>query len=157
LVREFLNSKHTANWLVLESNSVSYGRATPYLPVIELLRHYFQISVHDSARSIREKVTCKILTLDAPLHDAIPPVLDLLDAWDDGNRFRSLGFCRRRLSAYQAVFRLLLSETRVQPVIAVFEDLHWHDALSLGLLNDVVVAAQDARLLLLVNFRPEYK
>ena len=63
LVREFLNSQRTADWLVLESNSVSYGRATPYLPVIELLRNYFQISIHDSARSIREKVTSKILTL----------------------------------------------------------------------------------------------
>ncbi len=157
LVREFLNSQHTADWLVLESNSVSYGRATPYLPVIELLRHYFQISVHDSARSIREKVTDKILTLDAALHDAIPPVLDLLDALDDDNPFRSLDLVQRRQSTYQAVVRLLLSETRVQPVIAVFEDLHWHDSLSLGLLNDVVVAAQDARLLLLVNFRLEYK
>jgi class 3 adenylate cyclase/tetratricopeptide (TPR) repeat protein len=157
LVREFLNSQHTADWLVLESNSVSYGRATPYLPVIELLRHYFQVSVHDSARSIREKVTGKILTLDAALHDAIPPVLDLLDALDDDNPFRSLDLVQRRQSTYQAVVRLLLSETRVQPVIAVFEDLHWHDALSLGLLNDVVVAAQDARLLLLVNFRLEYK
>jgi tetratricopeptide (TPR) repeat protein len=91
------------------------------------------------------------------LHDAIPPVLDLLNALDDDNPFRSLDLVQRRQSTYQAVVRLLLSETRVQPVIAVFEDLHWHDALSLGLLNDVVVAAQDARLLLLVNFRPEYK
>ena len=57
LVREFVHSHHTADWLVLESNSVSYGRATPYLPVIELLRHYFKISVHDSTQSIREKVT----------------------------------------------------------------------------------------------------
>src|SRR5262249_4951907 len=88
LVREFLHSQHTADWLVLESNSVSYGRATPYLPVIELLRHYFQISVHDSTRSIREKVTGKILTLDAALHDAIPPMLDLLDALDDDNPCR---------------------------------------------------------------------
>jgi tetratricopeptide (TPR) repeat protein len=157
LVHEFVHSHHTADWLVLESNSVSYGRATPYLPVIELLRHYFQISVHDSARSTREKVTGKILTLDAALHDAIPPVLDLLNALDDDNPFRSLDLVQRRQSTYQAVVRLLLSETRVQPVIAVFEDLHWHDALSLGLLNDVVVAAQDARLLLLVNFRPEYR
>jgi AAA ATPase domain len=98
LVREFLNSQHTADWLVLESNSVSYGRATPYLPVIELLRHYFQISVHDSAPSICEKVTSKILTLDAALHDAIPPVLDLLDALDDDNPFRSLDLVQRRQS-----------------------------------------------------------
>ena len=62
LVREFLNSQHTADWLVLESKSVSYGQATPYLPVIELLRDYFKISVHDSTQCIRETVTGRILT-----------------------------------------------------------------------------------------------
>jgi class 3 adenylate cyclase/tetratricopeptide (TPR) repeat protein len=157
MVREFLNSQHTADWLVLESKSVSYGQATPYLPVIELLRDYFKINVQHSAQFIRETVTSKILALDTALHDAIPPVLDLLDALDDDHPFRSLDLVQRRHSTYQAIIRLLLSHSRVRPVIALFEDLHWHDPLSLGLLNDVVVAAQDARLLLLVNFRPEYK
>ena len=54
----------TAGWLILESGSVSYGHATPYLPVIGLLRHYFKINVQDSTRSIREKVTRRILALD---------------------------------------------------------------------------------------------
>src|SRR5262249_50241639 len=157
LVREFLNSQTTADWLVLESKSVSYGQATPYLPIIELLRDYFGINVHHTAQFIRETVTSRILALDAALHDAIPPVLDLLDALDDDNPFRSLDVTQRRQSTYQAIVRLLFSQSRVRPVIAVFEDLHWYDSLSLGLLNDVVVAAQDARLLLLVNFRPEYK
>ena len=157
LVREFLNSQHTADWLVLESKSASYGKATSYLPVIELLRDYFKINVHDSTQFIRETVTGRILALDASLQDAIPPVLDLLDSLDDDNPFRSFDLVQRRQSTYQAVVRLLLSESRVRPVIAVFEDLHWNDSLSLGLLNEVVVAAQDARLLLLVNFRPEYK
>ena len=157
LVHEFVHSHHTADWLVLESNSASYGRATPYLPVIELLRHYFQISVHDSTQSVREKVTGKILTLDAALQDAIPPVLDLLDALDDESPFRSLDPLRHRQYTYQAVTRLLLSESRVQPVVAVFEDLHWNDSLSLGLLSELVVDAKDARLLLVVSYRPEYR
>ena len=80
LVHEFLHSQHTADWLVLESSSASYGRATPYLPVIELLRHYFRINVHDSTQSIREKVSDRILTLDPALQDSLPPLLDLLDA-----------------------------------------------------------------------------
>jgi len=137
LVHEFVHSHHTADWLVLESNSVSYGRATPYLPIIELLRHYFQISVHDSTRSIREKVTGKILTLDPALHDAIPPMLDLLDALDEEHPFQSLDRAQHRQYTYQAFVRLLLSETRVQSVVAVFEDLHWNDSLSLGLLNEL--------------------
>ena len=157
LVREFVHSQHTADWLVLESNSVSYGRATPYLPVIQLLRDYFKINIHDSTQSIREKVTGKILALDPSLQDAIPPVLDLLDSLDETDPFRSLDLAQHRQYTYQAVVRLLLSESRVQPVVAVFEDLHWNDFLSLGLLNEVVVDAQDARLLLVVSYRPEYR
>src|SRR6266567_3217718 len=136
LVHEFVRSDHTAGWLVLESSSASYGHATPYLPVIELLRHYFQINVHDSTRSIRERVTGKILMRDSSLEDAIPPVLDLLDALDEEHPFRSLDPLRHRQYTYQAVTRLLLSESRLQPVVAVFEDLHWNDYLTLGLLNE---------------------
>jgi class 3 adenylate cyclase/tetratricopeptide (TPR) repeat protein len=158
LVHEFVHSYHTADWLVLESDSVSYGRATPYLPVIGLLRNYFKISVQDSTQSIREKVTGRILAVDRSLQDAIPPILDLLDALDENDQFRSLDLVRRRQYTYQAVVRLLLGESRAQPVVVVFEDLHWNDALSLGLLTELVVAVQDARLFLVVSYRPaEYR
>ena len=40
LVYEFVHSHHTPGWLVLESASVSYGKATPYFPVIDLLKRY---------------------------------------------------------------------------------------------------------------------
>jgi class 3 adenylate cyclase len=157
LVREFVHSQNTVECLVLESKSVSYGRATPYLPVIELLRDYFNVNIHDSTQSIRERMTGKVLALDASLQDTIPPMLDLLDALDPDDPFRSLDLAQRRQSTYQAVVRLLLRESRVRPVIAVFEDLHWHDSLSLGLLSELVVAAQHARLLLVVSYRPEYR
>ncbi|TMJ69346.1 MAG: zinc-ribbon domain-containing protein [Alphaproteobacteria bacterium] len=157
LVHEFLYSHQTADWLVLESNSASYGRATPYLPVIELLRRYFKVNVDDSTQSIREKISDRILTLDPALHVSLPPLLDLLDALDDEHPFRSLDPIYHRQYTYQAVTRLLLSETRAQPVVAVVEDLHWNDALTLGLLNELVVATQNVRLLLVVNYRPEYR
>jgi class 3 adenylate cyclase/tetratricopeptide (TPR) repeat protein len=157
LVHEFLHSQHTADWLVLESNSAPYGRATPYLPVIELLRRYFKVSVDDSTQAIREKIPDRISALDPALQDALPPLLDLLDALDDEHPFRSLDPINHRQYTYQAVTRLLLSETRVQPIVAVVEDLHWNDALTLGLLNQLVVATQNARLLLVVNYRREYQ
>ena len=157
LVHEFVCSNDAANWLVLVSNSVSYGRATPYLPVIELLRDYFKISTRDNTRSIRHKVIERVTTLDQSLDSAIPPLLDLLDCLDENDPFRTLDAAKRRRSTYQAVVRLLLSESRALPVIAIFEDLHWHDSLSLGFLNELVVAAQFERLLLLVSYRPGYR
>jgi class 3 adenylate cyclase/tetratricopeptide (TPR) repeat protein len=157
LVHEFLHSYHTADSLVLEANTASYGSATPYLPVIELLRRYFKLNVHDSTQSIREKISDRILTLDSALQDSLPPLLDLLDALDDEHPFRSLDAPLHRQCTSQAVTRLLLSESRAQPVVAVVEDLHWNDALTLGLLNELVIATQNARLLLIVTYRPEYR
>lgn len=157
LVHEFVHSHHPENCLVLEAGSISYGRATPYLPVIELLKQYFKIDVHDGTRSIHEKVSGKILTLDASLLDAIPPILDLLEALDAEHPFRLLDPLQHRQSTYRAVTRLLLSESRIQPLIIIFEDLHWNDPLSLGLLDALVVGALESRLLLLVSYRPSYK
>jgi class 3 adenylate cyclase/tetratricopeptide (TPR) repeat protein len=157
LVHEFLHSHHPMNCLILESSSPSYGRATSYQPVIQLLRHYFKIDVHDNTQSIREKISDRILTLDSSMRDSLPPLLDLLDALDQEHPFRSLDPILHRQHTYQAVTRLLLRETRVQPVTAVVEDLHWNDALTLGLLNEWVVAAQNARLLLIVTCRPDYR
>ena len=84
-------------------------------------------------------------------------MLDLLNALDDDHPFRSLDPLQHRQSTYQAVIRLLLSENRVQPVNAIFEDIHWYDSLTLGLLNDLIVRALDARLLLVVTCRPEHR
>jgi hypothetical protein len=40
---EFVHSHHMDGWLVIEASSVSYGKATPYLPLIDLLKAYFKI------------------------------------------------------------------------------------------------------------------
>jgi len=157
LLDEFVRPHHVAGWLVLEANCGSHGRATPYLPIIELLRHNFRISDHDSTESIREKVTKTILTRDRSLEDTIPPLLDLLDSLDHEHPFRSLDVLKRRHDTYQAVVRLLLSASRGRPVVAVFEDLHSSDPLTLGLLDELVIGTQSARVLLIVTYRPEYK
>jgi len=79
LVWEFTRSHRTQGWLVLESGSVSYGKATPYLPVIELLKAYCRIQERDDPRAIRERVAGKLLTLDRALEPLLTPLLALLD------------------------------------------------------------------------------
>ena len=64
LVYEVTHSHRLQGWLVLEAGSVSYGKATTYLPVIDLLKGYFKIEDRDDPREMREKVTGKLLTLD---------------------------------------------------------------------------------------------
>src|SRR5437870_1129912 len=90
LVYEFVRSHHTPGWSVLESASVSYDKATPYFPVLDLLKRYSHIEDHDDTRTIRAKPTGQILTLDAPLQDVIPALLAHLDALPDDSPFRQL-------------------------------------------------------------------
>ena len=153
----FCRSYRMAGWLILESGSVSYGQATNYLPVIELLRTYFSIEDADDSRKIREKVTGKLLSLDRQLESDITPILWLLDIPVEDDEWAHLDPPQRRQRILDGVKRLLLRESLVQPVMVLFEDLHWIDAETQALLDSLVESLPTARLLLLVNYRPEYQ
>ncbi len=71
--------------LVLETFSVSHGKAFPYLPLIDLLRNYFQITAQDDERRYREKATGRLLTLDRSLEEHLPYLLYLLGIIETGS------------------------------------------------------------------------
>src|SRR4029453_9853084 len=79
LVYEFTHSHRTQEWLILEASSVSYGKATSSLPVIDLLKAYFKVKDREAHREIREKVTGKLVTLDRTLEPMLPALLALFD------------------------------------------------------------------------------
>src|SRR5262249_32635601 len=79
LLYEFVHAHYTPGWLVLESAAVSYGKATPYFPVIDVLKRYCHADNRDDTRTIRAKLTGQVLTLDAALQDILPALLTLLD------------------------------------------------------------------------------
>jgi class 3 adenylate cyclase/tetratricopeptide (TPR) repeat protein len=157
LFYEFTHSHRTHGWLLLASSSVSYGKATPYLPVIDLLKAYFGIEVHDDARKRREKVTGKLLTLERALESTLPAFLALLEVPVDDPQWQALDPPQRRQRTLDALKRLLLRESQVQPLCVVFEDLHWIDAETQAVLDSLLDSLPTARILLLVNYRPEYQ
>jgi class 3 adenylate cyclase/tetratricopeptide (TPR) repeat protein len=157
LVYEFTHSHRTQDWLILEASSVSYGKATSYLPVIDLLKAYFRVHDRETHREIREKVTGKLLTLDRTLEPILPAVLALLDVSVEDTRWQALDPPQRRQRTQDAVKHLLLRESQVQPLLVVFEDLHWIDAETQALLDGLVESLPTARVLVLVNYRPEYQ
>ena len=127
-VWEVTHSHRTHGWLILQAGSVSYGKATPYLPVVDLLKGYLQIADRDEPGAIREKVTGKLLTLDRTLEPALPALLALLDVPGEDRRWEALDPPARRQRTIEALRRLLLRESQAQPLLVVFEDLHWIDA-----------------------------
>ena len=154
---EFTHSHRAQGWLVLESGSVSYGKATAYLPVIELLKAYFRIGEGEDERDVRERVTGKLLTLDKALEPAVPVFLSLLDVPVGDSQWQALDPQQRRERTLDAIRRLLLRESQVQPLLLVFEDMHWADSETQAVLDSLVGSLPTARVLLLVNYRHEYR
>lgn len=154
---ELLHSHRVHGWLIVQSASVSYGRATAYLPVIELLRGYFAIEGRDDPRRIREKVTGKVLTLAPELAPVVAAFLALLDVPVDEASWHALDPLQRRQQTVDAVKRLLLRESEAEPLVVVFEDLHWIDGETQALLDSLVESLPASRLLLLVNYNAEYR
>jgi len=157
LVWEVTHSHRTHGWRILQAGSVSYGKATPSLPVIDLLKGYLQVGDRDEPRAIREKVTGKLLALDRALEPALPAFLALLDVPMEDRRWDILSPPERRQRSIDALKRLLLRESQVQPLLVVFEDLHWIDTETQAVLDRLVEGLPTARILLLVNYRPEYR
>src|SRR5262249_25290803 len=110
LVWEIVHSHRTQGWSVLESGSVSYGKATSWLPVSDLLRTYLRIEPRDDQRAIREKLLGKLLNLDEELRPSLPAFLSLLDVPPEDPVWDQLDGPARRRATLDAVRRLLLRE-----------------------------------------------
>ncbi|MGH2367588.1 MAG: ATP-binding protein, partial [Chloroflexota bacterium] len=154
---EFTRSPQIQGWLTLEAGTVvSYGKATTFLPMIGLLRTYFQIE--DDARKIREKVTGKLLSLDPALTSDLSALLWLLHLpVGDDPQWDRLDPPQRRQKTLDAVKRLLIRESQVQPLVVLVEDLHWVDGETQALLDTLIESLPTARMLILVSYRPEYQ
>ncbi len=143
--------------LVLECSSDSYGKAFPYLPLIDLLKNYLGIAPGDDERRMVEKVTGRLLALDRGLDDTIPFLLALLGVSDPDNPINKMDPQIRRRRTFAAIEQLVLREARKQPVLLVFEDLHWLDVETQSFLTMLGHSVAQAPILLLVNYRPEYQ
>ncbi|MGB6552884.1 MAG: AAA family ATPase [Candidatus Binataceae bacterium] len=149
-------AKHQTGWMVLETFSVSHGKASAYLPTVELLHGYFRITSDDDVRTRREKVNGKVLTLDRSLEDTLPYLFVLLGIIEGDDPLAQMDGQVRRRRTLDAIKRILLRESMNQPLMVIFEDLHWIDEETQGFLNLLAESIGTAKILLLVNYRPEY-
>jgi predicted ATPase/class 3 adenylate cyclase len=143
--------------LVMETFSVSHGRASAYLPIIELLKSYFRIVELDDERVRREKITGKMLALDRALEEAMPYLFALLGVQDSGSSLDEMDSTVRRRRTLDAIKNLVHRESLDHIVLFIFEDLHWIDADTQALLDLLADSIGTAHILMMVNYRPEYE
>jgi class 3 adenylate cyclase len=157
LFYEFTRRARMRPWLVLEGVSVSSGRAGSWAPVVGLLRNYFAIAPGDDPRLSAEKVLGRLLLLDEALGPIRPAVLALLDLPVEDAAWQALNPPQRRRRTLDGLKALLVRESHRQPLALVLEDLHWLDGETQALLDSLVESLPTCRMLLLVNYRPDYR
>jgi len=157
LAYELVHSPSTEGWLVLACGAASYGQTMSYLPVINLLKGYFDIHDQDSLDVVRDKVTAKLLALDRALAPTLPALLALLDVPVDDPSWQALDPRQRRRCMLDAGRYLLLRQARERQLLLIFEDLHWIDSETQALLDSLVESLGSSRILLLVTYRPEHR
>src|SRR6266851_4187754 len=145
-----------SGWMVLETFSISHGKASAYLPVIDLLHSYFEITADDDGRRRRQKIIGKLLELDRALEDTVPYLYALLGIAEGDDPIAQMDAQIRKRRTLEGIKRILLRESLNQPLMVIFEDLHWIDGETQAFLNLLADSIGTAKILLLVNYRPEY-
>ncbi|HKW90352.1 MAG TPA: AAA family ATPase, partial [Methylomirabilota bacterium] len=157
VIREFVEGPWIEEALVLEGVPVAYRKTPSWMPVVDALRRYFHVERSDDDRTVREKITARVLALDRALEPSLPAMLALADLEPVDPSWKTLDPPQRRRRIQDAVRNLLLAESQRQPVVLVVEDLQRIDEDTQALLDTLVDRLPGARLLLVVAYRPEYR
>ncbi len=148
--------RHQSGWKRLETFSVSDAKASAYLPVVDLLKDYFEITPEDDHGKRREKVNGRVMALDRALETTLPYLFALIGVTGESNTLAEMEPQLKRRRTLEAVKNLLLRESLEQPMMLIFEDLPWIDGESQALLNNLAEEIANTRILLLASYRPEY-
>ena len=157
LYYEFIDSPPARGCTIMETGAVSYGKLNAYYPLRELLRTFFQIEDRDDARAIHDKLAGRLTEIDESLHGVLPALAALLDVPLENQTWRELDPSLRRQRMHDGLKRLLIRLSQEQPLIVMIENLHWIDAETQAFLDALIESLPTARILLLVNYRPEYQ
>jgi tetratricopeptide (TPR) repeat protein/transposase-like protein len=144
-------------WRVLGCVATSHGAATPYLPIRELLRTYFELDDSAPRLELRARVADKARTLGRAVEADLPALLSLLELPVDDARWAGLDPARQRQHCLDAIKRLWLRESERQPLLLILEDLHWSDSETQAVLDTLEESLPAARILLLVTYRPGFR
>jgi len=150
-------TRQLKGWLVLSSGGAPYAKNTLYFPLVDLFKNFCRIQDTDTPSDVRERVA-RALPADAGDPELLlTPILDLLGVLPPTDAFRDVDPTQRRQRTHDAVKQVLLAASIAQPLCVILEDLHWIDSATQELLDRFVNSMAAARVLLLVNYRPEYE
>lgn len=156
LLLEFFNQLPQGKYTYLEGRCLHYGSEMIYLPIIEILRSYFEIKEGDQEIVIKDKLKGKIGQLDQRLSGSLPPFQELLSVKVDDEKFLQLDPGQKKTRIFEAIRDLFLRESEKKPLVLAIEDLHWIDKTSEDCISYLIDWLANARILLILLYRLEY-
>ncbi|MEK6327588.1 MAG: AAA family ATPase, partial [Actinomycetota bacterium] len=156
LCHEFAERYRAKGMPVYHVAGQAHARSVPLMPVLELMRAYFDITDLDSDQTARERIAGKLLLLDESFGDDLPLIFDFLSVPDPEKPAQRMDPEARQRQVLGVIKRLTRAQSAREPGLNLFEDLHWLDPASEAFLATQVDASQGTRSLTIVNFRPEY-
>jgi len=141
---------------MIEAYAVSYARKIPWFPIVAMMQDYFEISDVDNPAARRGKIEAALAPQLAGINDVLPFLFGLLGLVEGPDPLGQMDPTVRRDRTIEAITKIFLVKSLTRPVVLIFEDLHWIDDQTEALLNRLAVSVDDARILVLTSFRPEY-
>jgi len=156
LVSRFRESLPAEEYTVIKGGCVHYGDAIPYLPILDMLKDYFDISEDEDETAIKKKINEKVTQLSGQIFHIISPLYEVLSLKVDDEGYVKLDAKQRRDRIFGAIRLLLIAESQVRPLLIIIEDLHWMDKTSEEFLTYFINSLATSRIMLILLFRPEY-
>jgi len=157
LVKEFINRLDPGTFIHLQGQCIHYGDSISYLPILDIIKSYFEVEDGDGAPIISKKIKDKILALDVKLEHTIPAFMELLSLKADDEEYAKLDPQVKREKTFDAIRDLLIRESQNRLLILVFEDLHWIDRTSEELLDYLIEWIAQTPIMLILLYRTEYR
>jgi class 3 adenylate cyclase/tetratricopeptide (TPR) repeat protein len=156
LLLEFRNRLPKEGCTYLQGSCLHFGGATPYLPILDILKSHFDIQEEDREYMIKKKVRERLSRLDEKLLASLPFFHELLSVPVEDEKHLQLEPQERRQRTFEAIRDLLIRESQPKPLLIILEDLHWIDMTSRQFLDYLTEWLANSRILLVLLYRPEY-
>jgi class 3 adenylate cyclase/tetratricopeptide (TPR) repeat protein len=156
LLMEFKNQLSQSEYTYLEGRCLHYGGSMPYLPMLDILRSYFDIKGDDLEHIIKEKMSERVLELDERLKAILPSFQEILSLKVEDEAYLNLEPGQKKERTFEAFRNLFVQESQTKTLVLAIEDLHWIDKTSEEYLDYLIGWLANAKILLVLLYRPEY-
>ena len=156
LLMEFVRSLPLDEIFYLEGRCPHFGNNMAYMPILGMLKYYFNIKEGENESEVKKKIQDKSLKLDKELKNSIPFFQNLMSIKPDDKDFEYLDPQTRRDNTFESIRGLFIKESQKRPLVLAVEDLQWIDRASENFINYLTDSLSEVNILLILLFRPEY-